>query len=75
MHGVIVMGHISNFGCWCNCSAHGFIPVGTIVSADPFCRINKDDDDDDDDYVLQMSKDFMINHSLNNCRTKSMLRY
>ena len=24
-------------------AAHGFIPVGTIVSADSFCRVNKDD--------------------------------
>ena len=23
-------------------NAHGFIPVVTIVSADPFCRVNKD---------------------------------
>ena len=29
--------------------AHGFIPVGAIVSADLFGRINKDGDDDDDD--------------------------
>ena len=37
-------------------TARGFIPVGTTVSADLFCRVNiviiiiTDDDDDDDDY-------------------------